>query len=90
MRQVGLIATNIDFLGDPERAGRSSSQIFGAACRCRHNAAAGLQTVSPTLYEAACRRCQLMADIPLHHYLFNPDHRGGHDLLGAFTFTDFR
>jgi multiple sugar transport system permease protein len=55
LKKLGLIATNIDFLGDPTNA--RASVIFANIWRGVPFVAitllAGLQTVSPSLYEAA-------------------------------------
>ena len=55
LKQLGLISTNIDFLGDPNNA--RASVIFANIWRGIPFVAitllAGLQTVSPSLYEAA-------------------------------------
>ena len=55
LKQLGLITTNIDFLGDPNNA--RASVIFANIWRGIPFVAitllAGLQTVSPSLYEAA-------------------------------------
>jgi multiple sugar transport system permease protein len=55
LKQIGLIAQNIDFLGDPNNA--RASVIFANIWRGVPFVAitllAGLQTVSPSLYEAA-------------------------------------
>lgn len=55
LRQMGIIDTNIDFLGDPNNA--RASVIFANVWRgvpfIAITLLAGLQTVSPSLYEAA-------------------------------------
>jgi hypothetical protein len=68
LKDLGLITTNIDFLGDPENArasviaaNHSQVAVRGGDHRWRHRVAA----VSPHYLPAA-----------------DPDHRRGHDLLG--------
>ena len=87
LKKMGLITQNIDFLGDPNNA--RASVIFANIWRgipfIAITLLAGLQTVSPSLYEAAtldgASKWQL---IPPHHLsAADPDHRGGDDLLGA-------
>ncbi len=87
LRHLGLISTNIDFLGDTWNA--RWSVIFANIWRGIPFVAitllAGLQTVSPSLYEAAiidgANRWQVFRHITYPHA--DPDHRRGDDLLGA-------
>src|SRR5690606_22897305 len=55
LKQVGLISTNIDFLGDPNNARASTifANIWRGVPFVAITLLAGLQTVSPSLYEAA-------------------------------------
>jgi multiple sugar transport system permease protein len=55
LRKLGLIATNIDFLGDPWNARWSAifANIWRGVPFVAITLLAGLQTVSPSLYEAA-------------------------------------
>jgi len=55
LRKIGLISTNIDFLGDPNNARASTifANIWRGVPFVAITLLAGLQTVSPSLYEAA-------------------------------------
>ena len=55
LRKIGLISTNIDFLGDPNnsRASTIFANIWRGVPFVAITLLAGLQTVSPSLYEAA-------------------------------------
>jgi multiple sugar transport system permease protein len=94
MRQLGLIATNIDFLGDPWNA--RWSVIFANFWRGVPFVAitllAGLQTVSPSLYEAAtidgASRWQIFRYIT--YPLLTPIIAVVMTFSVLFTFTDFQ
>ena len=94
LRKLGLIATNIDFLGDPNNA--RASVIFANIWRGVPFVAitllAGLQTVSPTLYEAAtldgASRWQVFRYIT--YPLLTPIIAVVMTFSGLFTFTDFQ
>jgi ABC-type sugar transport system permease subunit len=86
LKKLGLISQNINFLGDPCLA--QATVIFCNIWRgipfIAITLLAGLQTVSPSLYEAATLDGATLADLQLHHLsAAHPDHRGGDDLLGA-------
>ena len=87
LREMGLIDGNINFLGDVWNA--RWSVIFANVWRgipfIAITLLAGLQTVSPSLYEAATIDGAIeLAALPLHHLsAADADHRGGDDLLGA-------
>ena len=82
-----IISTNIDFLGDVWNARWSVifANIWRGVPFVAITLLAGLQTVSPSLYEAATiDGATPLADVPLHHLsAAHPDHRRGDDLLGA-------
>ena len=87
LRKIGLIATNIDFLGDTWNA--RWSVIFANVWRgvpfIAITLLAGLQTVPPSLYEAAtidgASRWQMFRYVT--YPLLTPDHRRRDDVLGA-------
>ena len=87
LTKLGLIDQNINFLGDP--TGRALCVIFANIWRGVPFVAitllAGLQTVSPSLYEAATLDgATALAALPLHHLsAADADHRGRDDVLGA-------
>ena len=87
LKKMGLITTNIDFLGDPwnARGRRIFANIWRGVPFVAITLLAGLQTVSPSLYEAATLDgATPLAAFPLHHLsAADADHRGGDDLLGA-------
>ena len=87
LRELGWIETNVNFLGDPWNA--RWSVIFANVWRGVPFVAitllAGLQTVSPSLYEAAtidgASRWQLFRYVT--YPLLTPDHCRRDDLLGT-------
>ncbi len=87
LRKIGLIATNIDFLGDTWNARWSVifANIWRGVPFVAITLLAGLQTVSPSLYEAATiDGATPLADVPLRHLpVADPHHRRGDDVLGA-------
>ena len=93
LRNLGLIETNIDFLGDPWNA--RWSVIFANVWRgvpfIAITLLAGLQTVSPSLYEAATLDGATPWQMFRHHHLSaaHTDHRRRHDLLGALHLHRF-
>ena len=94
LKQLGLITTNIDFLGDPNNA--RASVIFANIWRGIPFVAitllAGLQTVSPSLYEAAtldgASRWQIFRYIT--YPLLTPIIAVVMTFSVLFTFTDFQ
>ena len=94
LKQMGLISTNIDFLGDPNTA--RASVIFVNIWRGIPFVAitllAGLQTVSPSLYEAAtldgASRWQIFRYIT--YPLLTPIIAVVMTFSVLFTFTDFQ
>jgi len=94
LRKLGLIATNIDFLGDPWNA--RWSVIFANVWRgvpfIAITLLAGLQTVSPSLYEAAtidgANRWQMFRHIT--YPLLTPIIAVVMTFSVLFTFTDFQ
>ncbi len=94
LRKVGLITANIDFLGDPWNA--RWSVIFANVWRgvpfIAITLLAGLQTVSPSLYEAAtidgANRWQLFRHVT--YPLLTPIIAVVMTFSVLFTFTDFQ
>ncbi len=94
LRKLGLIATNIDFLGDPWNA--RWSVIFANIWRgipfIAITLLAGLQTVQPSLYEAAvidgANRWQMFRHIT--YPLLTPIIAVVMTFSVLFTFTDFQ
>jgi multiple sugar transport system permease protein len=94
LKELGLITTNIDFLGDPNNA--RASVIFANIWRGIPFVAitllAGLQTVSPSLYEAAtldgASRWQMFRYIT--YPLLTPIIAVVMTFSVLFTFTDFQ
>jgi multiple sugar transport system permease protein len=94
LKQLGLISTNIDFLGDPNNA--RASVIFANIWRGVPFVAitllAGLQTVSPSLYEAAtldgASRWQIFRYVT--YPLLTPIIAVVMTFSVLFTFTDFQ
>jgi multiple sugar transport system permease protein len=94
LRKIGLIATNVDFLGDPWNA--RWSVIFANIWRgipfIAITLLAGLQTVSPSLYEAAiidgANRWQMFRHIT--YPLLTPIIAVVMTFSVLFTFTDFQ
>ncbi len=94
LRKIGLIATNIDFLGDPWNA--RWSVIFANIWRgipfIAITLLAGLQTVPPSLYEAAtidgANRWQIFRHIT--YPLLTPIVAVVMTFSVLFTFTDFQ
>jgi multiple sugar transport system permease protein len=94
LRKIGLIATNIDFLGDPWNA--RWSVIFANIWRgipfIAITLLAGLQTVPPSLYEAAtidgANRWQMFRHIT--YPLLTPIIAVVMTFSVLFTFTDFQ
>ena len=94
LKKVGLISQNIDFLGDPNNA--RASVIFANIWRGIPFVAitllAGLQTVSPSLYEAAtldgASKWQLFRHIT--YPLLTPIIAVVMTFSVLFTFTDFQ
>jgi len=87
LRKIGLIASNIDFLGDIWNARWSVIfvNIWRGVPFVAITLLAGLQTVSPSLYEAANhRRRNAVAKVSLRHLpVADAHHRGGDDVFGA-------
>ena len=87
LRRSGLITDNIDFLGDVWNARWSVifANIWRGVPFVAITLLAGLQTVSPSLYEAATiDGATPLAALPLHHLsAADADHRRGDDVLGA-------
>lgn len=94
LKNLGLISTNIDFLGDPNNA--RASVIFANIWRGVPFVAitllAGLQTVSPSLYEAAtldgASRWQMFRYVT--YPLLTPIIAVVMTFSVLFTFTDFQ
>ncbi len=94
LRQMGLIETNINFLGDPNNA--RASLIFANIWRgvpfIAITLLAGLQTVSPSLYEAAtldgASKWQIFRHITFP--LLTPIIAVVMTFSVLFTFTDFQ
>jgi multiple sugar transport system permease protein len=94
LRKIGLIATNVDFLGDPWNA--RWSVIFANVWRgvpfIAITLLAGLQTVAPSLYEAAtidgANRWQMFRYIT--YPLLTPIIAVVMTFSVLFTFTDFQ
>ncbi|MGE3145187.1 MAG: carbohydrate ABC transporter permease [Pseudorhodoplanes sp.] len=94
LKNLGLISTNIDFLGDPNNA--RASVIFANVWRGVPFVAitllAGLQTVSPSLYEAAtldgASRWQMFRYVT--YPLLTPIIAVVMTFSVLFTFTDFQ
>ena len=87
LRKLGLITSNIDFLGDAWNARWSVifANIWRGVPFVAITLLAGLQTVPPSLYEAATiDGATPLADVPPHHLsAAHADHRRGDDVLGA-------
>ncbi len=87
LKKMGLITANIDFLGDVWNARWSVifANIWRGVPFVAITLLAGLQTVSPSLYEAATiDGATTWQTLPLHHLsAADADHRGGDDVLGA-------
>jgi multiple sugar transport system permease protein len=94
LRKVGLIATNIDFLGDPWNARWSVifANIWRGVPFIAITLLAGLQTVPPSLYEAAtidgASRWQMFRFIT--YPLLTPIIAVVMTFSVLFTFTDFQ
>jgi len=94
LKQVGLISTNIDFLGDPWNARWSVifANIWRGVPFVAITLLAGLQTVSPSLYEAAtldgATRWQMFRHIT--YPLLTPIIAVVMTFSVLFTFTDFQ
>ena len=94
LKQLGLISTNIDFLGDPWNARWSTifANIWRGVPFVAITLLAGLQTVSPSLYEAAtldgATRWQLFRYIT--YPLLTPIIAVVMTFSVLFTFTDFQ
>src|SRR5499433_3718334 len=94
LRKIGLIATNIDFLGDPWNARWSVifANIWRGVPFIAITLLAGLQTVSPSLYEAAtidgANRWQMFRYIT--YPLLTPIIAVVMTFSVLFTFTDFQ
>src|SRR5258706_9696220 len=94
LRHLGLIATNIDFLGDPWNARWSTifANIWRGVPFVAITLLAGLQTISPSLYEAAtidgATRMQIFRRITFP--LLTPIIAVGMTFSVLFTFTDFQ
>jgi len=94
LRKLGLIATNIDFLGDPNNARASTifANIWRGVPFVAITLLAGLQTVSPSLYEAAtidgASRWQMFRHIT--YPLLTPIIAVVMTFSVLFTFTDFQ
>jgi ABC-type sugar transport system permease subunit len=93
LRKTGLIATNIDFLGDVWNARWSVifANIWRGVPFVAITLLAGLQTVSPSLYEAAtidgANRWQMFRHVT--YPLLTPIIAGGDDVLGAVHLHGF-
>ncbi len=87
LKKAGFISENIDFLGDFWNARWSVifANIWRGVPFVAITLLAGLQTVSPSLYEAATiDGATPLADIPPHYLpAADSDHCRGHDVLGA-------
>jgi multiple sugar transport system permease protein len=94
LRQLGLISQNIDFLGDPNnaRASTIAANIWRGIPFVAITLLAGLQTVSPSLYEAAtldgATRWQMFRHIT--YPLLTPIIAVVMTFSVLFTFTDFQ
>jgi multiple sugar transport system permease protein len=94
LRKLGLIATNIDFLGDPWNARWSTifANIWRGVPFIAITLLAGLQTVPPSLYEAAtidgANRWQMFRHIT--YPLLTPIIAVVMTFSVLFTFTDFQ
>ncbi len=94
LRQLGLIASNVDFLGDPWNARWSVifANIWRGVPFIAITLLAGLQTVSPSLYEAAtidgASRWQMFRYIT--YPLLTPIIAVVMTFSVLFTFTDFQ
>ena len=94
LRKLGLIATNIDFLGDPWNARWSVifANIWRGVPFIAITLLAGLQTVSPSLYEAAtidgASRWQMFRYVT--YPLLTPIIAVVMTFSVLFTFTDFQ
>ena len=93
LRQLGLISGNINFLGDVWNARWSVifANIWRGVPFVAITLLAGLQTVSPSLYEAAiidgASRWQIFRRIT--YPMLTPDHRRRDDLLGPVHLHGF-
>ena len=87
LKKIGLITTNIDFLGDPKtRAGQHDlrQHLARRAVRRDHAACRTADRVALAVRGGDAGRRLALADVPLHHLsAADADHRGGDDLLGA-------
>ena len=87
LKQMGVITENINFLGDVTwaRICVIFANIWRGVPFVAITLLAGLQTVQPSLYEAATLDGAIeVGDVPLHHLsAADADHRGGDDVLGA-------
>ena len=94
LRKIGLISQNIDFLGDPNNARASTifANIWRGVPFVAITLLAGLQTVSPSLYEAAtldgASRWQIFRHIT--YPLLTPIIAVVMTFSVLFTFTDFQ
>src|SRR5262249_18983686 len=94
LRQIGLISTNIDFLGDPWNARWSVifANIWRGVPFIAITLLAGLQTVPPSLYEAAiidgASRWQMFRHVT--YPLLTPIIAVVMTFSVLFTFTDFQ
>jgi len=94
LRKIGLISSNIDFLGDPWNARWSVifANIWRGVPFIAITLLAGLQTVSPSLYEAAtmdgANRWQMFRHIT--YPLLTPIIAVVMTFSVLFTFTDFQ
>jgi len=94
LRQIGLISSNIDFLGDPWNARWSVifANIWRGVPFIAITLLAGLQTVSPSLYEAAiidgASRWQMFRFVT--YPLLTPIIAVVMTFSVLFTFTDFQ
>ncbi len=94
LKKIGLITTNIDFLGDPNNARASTifANIWRGVPFVAITLLAGLQTVSPSLYEAAtldgASRWQMFRYIT--YPLLTPIIAVVMTFSVLFTFTDFQ
>src|SRR5919198_1747564 len=94
LRKIGLIATNIDFLGDPWNARWSviAANIWRGVPFVAITLLAGLQTIPPSLYEAAtidgATRWQMFRHIT--YPLLTPIIAVVMTFSVLFTFTDFQ
>jgi multiple sugar transport system permease protein len=92
--KMGLIDHYIDFLGDPWNARLSTifANIWRGVPFVAITLLAGLQTISPSLYEAgAIDGATRLAALPLHHLpLLTPIIAVVMTFSVLFTFTDFQ